>query len=400
MKMSRMIPLFCLSVILSIGKITAAEEEPENLYAQSAVLMDADSGRILFEKNGREIRANASTTKILTCILALEHASLKEIVTVSGKAAMQPAVRLGMREGQRFYLEDLIYSLMLESHNDTAVAVAEHISGSVEAFAELMNEKAEQIGCRDSHFVSPNGLDWEDEGGMHRTTAADLALLMRYCIALSPKKEEFLSMTGTSSRTFSDVDGSGTYACVNHNAFLSMMDGAISGKTGFTNKAGYCYVGALKNGKRTFVAALLACGWPNHKSYKWSDTKKLMNYGLSAYEYENVARNIELEPVRVENGIQKGQEPGEEAFVTLRSENMETELELLLKEEDQVKIYVTVPEWLEAPVSPGEQVGTVAYFLNGSPLRVYKVVTEEGAERKNFQWCLLQVLESFFQLQS
>lgn len=396
MKMSRMISVFCVSVILSMGKTTAAEAEPENLYAQSAVLMDADSGRILFEKNSREVRANASTTKILTCILALEHASTEEMVTASDRAAEQPAVRLGMKEGQRFYLKDLLYSLMLESHNDTAVAVAEHISGSVENFAKLMNEKAEQIGCRDSHFVSPNGLDWEDEGGMHRTTAADLALLMRYCIALSPKKEEFLSITGTSSATFSDVDGKGTYACVNHNAFLSMMDGAISGKTGFTNKAGYCYVGALKDGKRTFVAALLACGWPNHKTYKWSDMKKLMNYGLSAYQYENVARKVELPLVKVDQGIKKGQEIGEEAFVALQMENMETELELLLQKEDQVKIYVTVPKQLKAPVFSGESVGKVEYFLNGVPFKQYQIVVKETADRKNFPWCFWKTVEYFF----
>lgn len=109
--------------------------------------MDADSGRILFAKNGQEQRAMASTTKIMTCILALENGDLSDEVAVSAEAASQPAVRLGMEEGQRFYLKDLLYSLMLESHNDSAVAVAEHIGGSVEGFASMMNKKAMELGC-------------------------------------------------------------------------------------------------------------------------------------------------------------------------------------------------------------------------------------------------------------
>ena len=250
-----------------------AEENqgPETLYARSAVLMDADSGRILFEKNGEERLANASTTKILTCILALEKGEPEETVTFSEEAVRQPEVHLGASKGEVFYLGDLLYSLMLESHNDTAVAVAEAVSGSTAAFAEEMNQKAKEIGCTETHFVSPNGLDWEDEDGPHETTAGDLARLLRYCIHQSPKKEEFLKITRTGEKSFSNLSGTRTYSCTNHNAFLSMMDGALTGKTGFTGKAGYCYTGALSDGDRTFIIALLACGWPNNKTYKWSD---------------------------------------------------------------------------------------------------------------------------------
>ena len=265
--------IICVLVMNVRMEVFAA---PEELYAQSAVLMDADSGRVLFEKNGMEQRPMASTTKILTCILVLEKAGLGETAEVSRNAASQPKVHLGVRAGEKYYVQDLLYSLMLESHNDAAVILAEHVGGSLEGFAALMNEKAKEIGCADSHFITPNGLDAEDEEGAHSTTAADLAKIMRYCITLSPKKAEFLEITRTSSRAFSDVEGKRSFSCVNHNAFLGMMDGALSGKTGFTGKAGYCYVGALTRDGKTFIVALLACGWPNNETYKWKDTRKLM----------------------------------------------------------------------------------------------------------------------------
>lgn len=224
------------------------KKEELELYAISAVLMDGDSGRVLYEKNGDEIRAMASTTKIMTLIVALENADLEDEVIVSKKASIQPDVQLGIREGEKYRLGDLLYSLMLESHNDAAVAIAEHVAGTVEDFAKLMNEKALDIGCYDTHFITPNGLDAEEDveissekGGKevvkikHSTTAKDLARIMKYCIAQSPKSEDFLNITRTGNYTFSCIsDGGRSYSCNNHNAFLTMMDSALSGKTGKT----------------------------------------------------------------------------------------------------------------------------------------------------------------------
>ena len=237
----------------------------------------------------------ASTTKIMTCILALEKQKEGQVVTASAYAAGRPKVRLGVKDQEQFYLKDLLYSLMLESHNDSAVVIAEGIAGTVEEFAKLMNGKAEELGCSDTHFVTPNGLDDSDEGGVHSTTARDLALIMRYCIMQSPCREEFLEITRTKNYQFSDVQGNRSFSCANHNAFLDMMDGALTGKTGFTSDAGYCYVGALKRDGRTFIVALLACGWPNNKSYKWADTRKLMEYGIANYQYRDVWEEVELQ---------------------------------------------------------------------------------------------------------
>ena len=376
-----------------------AEENqgPETLYARSAVLMDADSGRILFEKNGEERLANASTTKILTCILALEKGEPEEPVTFSEEAVRQPEVHLGASKGETFYLEDLLYSLMLESHNDTAVAVAEAVSGSTAAFAEEMNQKAKEIGCTETHFVSPNGLDWEDEDGPHETTAGDLARLLRYCIRQSPKKEKFLEITRTGEKSFSNLAGTRTYSCTNHNAFLSMMDGALTGKTGFTGKAGYCYTGALSDGDRTFTIALLACGWPNNKSYKWSDARALFSYGLSAYHYNRIELPEEVGEVSVKEGVLPGQTIDGEAEVALLLSG-EKDFRLLLSEQDEVKLKMTFPKILEAPVAEGEQEGEAVLLLNGETVASCPVIAGKTVEKKDFTWCFLKIFEQYLEI--
>ena len=279
---------------------------PLELRARAAVLMDGDTGRILYGKNQDQTLPMASTTKIMTCILALENASLDDVVEVSSYAASMPDVQLNIREGEQYRLEDLLYSLMLESHNDTAAAIAEHVAGTREAFAGMMNQKARDIGCRDTFFITPNGLDAEDPdtGRIHSTTAAELAGILRYCLFQSPERGGFLRVTRAPSHAFSDISGTRTFSCVNHNALLTTTKGAISGKTGFTAGAGYCYVGAVKKGEKTFIAALLGCGWPPHRTYKWEDMGRLLAFGDENYDfYEILKETPELPPIPVKNGI-------------------------------------------------------------------------------------------------
>lgn len=374
----------------------AVPEELNTLYAQSAVLIDADSGRVLFGKNSSSVRPMASTTKIMTCILALEYADSDAEAVASANAACQPRVRLGITEGERFFLKDLLYSLMLESHNDAAVMIAEAVGGSVEAFAQMMNRKAEEIGCTSTHFVTPNGLDAEDDQGIHSTTAEDLARIMRYCIMISPKKEEFLEITRTMSYVFSNTEGSRSFSCVNHNAFLGMMDGALSGKTGFTNGAGYCYVGALRKDGKTFIVALLGCGWPNHKTYKWSDTKKLMNYGLVHYRYRTVREEIRPEPLPVKRGVPDQGILGGTSLAALYVDEKEVKtLRCLLREDEKVEVRCEIPEYLEAPVEKDAQVGRITYLLGGEVLQTLPVRTETSVDRIGYAWCLRYVLGRF-----
>ncbi len=374
-----------------------AEDEPSEseLYARSAVLMDASSGRILYEKNGYEAMANASTTKIMTCILALENCDPNGEVEVSACAAQAPKVHLGMREGQKFYLRDLLYGLMLESYNDCAVAIAEYISGSVEDFAKMMNDKAEEIGCTDTYFITPNGLDATDENGFHHTTAADLALIMRYCISLSPKAEQFLAITGTMQYSFCEITNGTSYSVNNHNSFLQMMDGAFSGKTGFTGNAGYCYVGALTRDGKTYIVALLACGWPNNRSYKWADTKKLMQYGLDHFYKADISQ-VEIDPeclnaLLVEDGQSASIET--DAYATLELERSDELQQILLENEETLSVTYEVAKQLKAPVKKGSYVGKVTISIDDEKLCEYPIRTANEIEKIDFVWCLLQVLE-------
>lgn len=356
----------CMILVMSVTKIAifAAEkvEGPGQLYALSACLMDADSGRVLYEKEGAVHRANASTTKIMTLILTLERADLNDTVTVSKRAARQPDVQLNMNEGESYRLEDLCYSLMLESHNDSAVAIAEHVGGSVEAFAKLMNEKAEELGCTQTYFITPNGLDETDGVNFHGTSAIDLARIMSYCVMRSPKTDEFLKITGTSEHTFTDLTGKRSFSCHNHNAFLQMMDGALSGKTGFTADAGYCYVGALKRDDRVFTVALLGCGWPNHKSYKWTDCKTLFSYGVDNYDYKEAPKPIGLLEYPVTDGAAENGDPYETPLAYLKEANHEP-IRLLLRSDEKLVQKRQISFSKTAPVELGQECGKVCYYI-------------------------------------
>lgn len=374
--------------------MTPAIEEPSELHALSAVLMDGDSGRVLYEKDGKTPLANASTTKVLTCIVALESSPGDDYVQVSQNAASQPEVRLGLQKGEQYYLEDLLYSLMLKSHNDTAVAIAEHCGGTVEGFARMLNRKAKQIGCKDTYFITPNGLDAQDENGKHHTTAEDLALIMRYAI----KNKTFLHISQTRDYTFSEITGKRTFSVHNANALLDMMDGVLAGKTGYTSQAGYCYVCAWEEEGKTFVDSLLGCGWPNHKTYKWSDTKKLLSYGAYNYDYETYWQEPHTSKILVTDGVENMQNIGEKVYLrgkcSVTSEDREKEI--LLKKGEAVTCKTEIPQKVSAPVLKGEKLGRIAYYLDGKLIASYPVYAERSVEKISFKWYTEKVFHDFF----
>lgn len=351
--------IFCTLFILIRNPAAAAEtgqqEEKEklSLNARAAVLMDADSGRILYGKNETMVFPMASTTKIMTLIVALEHNEPDQIVMASAGASAMPEVRLGVHEGERYRMEDLYYAMMLESFNDAAMIIAEGTAGSAENFAELMNEKAVSLGCTQTYFITPNGLDAADEKGVHSSTAEDMAKIMRYAI----DNEDFLKITQTANYSFTDCDGKRSFSVHNKNALLTMMDGVLSGKTGYTADAGYCYVCAVKKDDRTFIAALLGSGWPPHKGYKWSDVRTLLDYGDKNYRYQtiDISKEVPDRQVHVMNG--------EQYFVTVKAQ--QTNFRFLLSSEDKVHVESVLPGQLEAPVEAGQPVGSIQMFVNG-----------------------------------
>ena len=405
MKNRRMAAVVLMTAVLIILQIFPVWAKEEQLYALSAVLMDGETGRVLYGKEAYKGRPNASTTKVMTCILALEMASGDDYVQVSRNAASQPQTQLGMREGKQFYLEDLLYSLMLKSHNDTAVAIAEHIGGSVEKFAVLMNEKAKVLGCKDTHFVTPNGLDAEDEGGIHHTTARDLALIMAYAI----KNETFVHITQTRDYTFSDISGKEHYSVHNTNAFLDMETGVISGKTGFTGNAGYCYVCAVRQDEKLFIVALLGCGWPGNKNYKWSDTKKLLSYGRENYSYVLLPDLPDLPEITVTDAVPEENSPYPEKKKGSRYSEIYRRLKVhvSLPEREQAKRYLLkktetiiwktdLPDKIAAPVRENQKIGTLRAMLNGKEITSCSVTANEKIGRITYKWYVNKVFQDYF----
>lgn len=360
-------PVFLLSV--------NAAEMPVGLYSTGAVLMDADSGRVLFAKNGKEPYAMASTTKIMTCILALELGEPEQIVTFSDYAASMPDVQMNARAGEQYYLKDLLYSTMLESHNDSAAAVAEAIAGDVESFARLMDKKAESIGCKMTNFVTPNGLDDIDEEGEHRTTAEELAMILRYCTTISSKAKDFIKITGTKAYEFQEINGKRYVSCNNHNALLNSYEGVFTGKTGFTGKAGYCYTGAAEKDGKKLIISLLGAGWYPHKSYKWKDAAKLLDYGFENYEYETIGKEQwGLQEIPVVDGMEN----------RVSVETDAGTFSYLLEKNEVAQCRVEQAEQLQAPIEKGTVVGTITYELNGKIIEKFQIYTGESVEESTF----------------
>ncbi|MDF2473910.1 MAG: hypothetical protein K0R21_1692 [Anaerocolumna sp.] len=347
------------------------------LYALSAALIDGVSGRVLYEKNGNDVLPMASTTKIMTCIIALENSQLDGIVTVSKHASTMPDVQLNIRAGEQYILKDLLYSLMLESHNDVAVAIAEHIGGSVEGFAKMMNDKAKELGCENTNFVTPNGLDADG----HNTTAVELARIASYAI----QNKEFIKITNTASHQFSELTKGRNFTVTNKDKFLYMYDGAVGVKTGFTGKAGYCFVGAVVKDNKTLVSAVLASGWPPNRNFKWSDTTKLMDYGVDNFENKTIFDGINpLKTVLVENGIEK-----------ITSTYVEGHLELLINENDVIEYSYNIPEILAAPVQEGNTIGYLNVSVNGDICARYPIKITKSIDKIDWNYCLEQVLKIF-----
>ncbi len=355
-----------------------AENEDLHLYAQAAVLMDADNGRVLYEKNGYKEMPMASTTKIMTCIVTLENSNPDDIVTVSKYASTMPDVQLNIREGEQYLLKDLLYSLMLESHNDVAVAIAEHVGGSVEGFAKMMNAKAKELCCEHTNFVTPNGLDADG----HYTTAVELAVIASYAI----KNEEFLKITNTAVWEIKELKNGRSFSVSNKDRFLYMYDGAIGVKTGFTGKAGYCFVGAVDKNDKTLVSAVLACGWPPHKNYKWSDTTELMDYGMDNFELRQIFNaDKKFTPAYVVDG--------KENKVDLYYKG---DISLLLSNKDKVRVVYKVPKAIQAPVAADSEVGSAQYYINDELYTEIPIYTSASIEKIDFAFCIKKIKNLYF----
>ncbi len=252
------------------------------IAANAAYLWDITDNEVLFEKAADTHYANASTTKMLTAILALEHLKPNTVVQFSAEAASRIPTKLWANAGETFYMQDLLYSLLVPSHNDTAVALAEAVSGSEAAFAKLMNKKAVSLGCTHTSFVTASGLDVE--GKDHGSSARDLALILRHGM----QKALFLDAIRTSSKTIQSLNLGRTFQLATTSPEFRQMAGAIGGKTGYTRKAGYCFAGCFERSGHKFIVVTLGSA---SSAARWQDIAALMQYA-EKYRTENPTTSV------------------------------------------------------------------------------------------------------------
>lgn len=350
----------------------------DNMHASYSLLMDGKNGRVLYEHDGNKKVPIASTTKIMTLIVTLENGNLDDMVKISKNASIQPDVQLGLEENEEYRLKDLLYSLMLESHNDTAVAIAEHIGNSVEGFAKLMNQKAKDLGLKNTNFVTPNGLDDKN----HYSTAYDLALLTKYCL----QNKTFVDIINTRQYTFHEQTKGKVYTVFNKNRFLDTYDNSIGVKTGFTGNAGYCFVGAIDLQDYKLISVVLACGWPPHKEYKWNDTTRLMNYGKMEFHNKCIIQEgITFQSVKVKEGIECKE------ITPYVKENVN----LLLKDTDIIKYDVKVPKFITAPIKKNQIVGNVSIYINGEKYKCLNLYSQKTCKRRDYKYIFKGIIKKY-----
>lgn len=357
-----------LTLFLCLTQVTYASSSVPNVKGKGAVLIEQESGRVLYAQNAYEPLPMASTTKIMTCILALEEGNQDDIVTTSKRASSAPPVKLHLKVGEKQRLGDLLYALMLQSDNDVAVAVAEHIGGSVEHFCEMMTEKAQSIGAEHTSFKTPNGLDAEG----HYASAYDMALIGAYAL----KNPEFVKIVTTELISIPTVPikNSERHDLQNKNRFIYAYEGSNGIKTGFTSKAGHCFIGGAIRNNMQLVAASLGAGWGGRgKTQKYTDVINMMNYG-----YKNYEKVVLVEPQKEVATV-----PVDKALISEMKVSCNDKVVMPLTQTEKENVYVktVLPTNRIAPIKEGEIVGELQVICDGVILAKVPLTAEESISK-------------------
>ncbi len=353
------------------GKSTATIQEPQ-IAATSAILLNGSSNQVLYEKNADTQLANASTTKVLTGIIVLDRCNLQDKVIISNRAASTPEASIWLKEGETLTVEQLLYALLIQSANDAAVALAEHAAGSVESFAEVMNQTASGLGTTNSNFVTPNGLDDPN----HYTSARDLALITSYAM----RNPEFRKIIKTESYEIPWPDNPWSRVCENHNKLFDIYPYATGVKTGYTNKAGKCLIGSAEKDGRELISVILN-GGDNY----FQDTATLMEYGFDEYVEVVYARAGE-ELFQVEVGNMP------ESSTAAAPLNDLTALVRIDHVDESLNGTLHYRKWLDYPVEEGQEIGSLVVSINGEEAESPLVATR-AAENPGFfsrAWAFFQ----------
>lgn len=339
--------------------IVQAAPAPPVIKAKAAILMDPISGEILYQKNCHEKRAPASTTKIMTALVALDNAGLDTVFTASKNASDTEQSSIHLVEGEEMTLGNILYGLMLRSGNDAAICIAENIGGSQEGFVQMMNDRAAQLGAKDTHFVNPNGLHNKD----HYTTAYDLALIARAAI----KNKDFNKIVKTKTATIDRSINKKDVLMKNTAGFLWDFKGADGIKTGFTSQAGHCFVGSATRGRWRLITVVL--GSPK----AGDDTAALLEYGFKYYQSIPFARtDYPVKTLSVPGGVTKevALVPSRDFGLTIRKSNStgyDTEINTGKK--------------APAPVKKGDKLGEMVCYLNGREVGTVDLVAASDVDR-------------------
>lgn len=341
--------------------------------ARAYALLEASTGRVLASNNANEQLPMASTTKIMTCLLAVEQGNLDDMVTVGKNAVGLEGTSIYLREGETLLLHDLVYGLMLASGNDAAVAIAEHIGGTVEQFAAMMNARAKEIGANNTNFVTPNGLPDDN----HYTTAYDLALIS--CCAM--QNPAFREIVGTQSIDLPADEDSPARYLRSKNKILRQVEGGNGIKTGYTKKAGKCLSAAAERDGMQLVAVVL------NDYDMFVDCGALLDDGFARYQMTQIATaGEEVGSISVTGGLSDSVsvELGKDIYLPL-AEN----------EGNMVERKMNISTELAAPVVSGTQVGTLEFWLNGVKYAETPIFTNDDVLKDTYDYHLHRVLQDW-----
>lgn len=361
-----------------------ATEEPR-VNSRYAIVLDRNSKAIIYGKNELTKTKMASTTKIMTAIVVIENTNLNNVVEISGKAAGTGGSRLKIKKGDKITVCDLLYGLMLRSGNDAAVALAEYVGGSIEGFATLMNEKADEIGLKNTNFVTPHGLDSEE----HYTTAYELAILTDYAL----KNEVFTNIVNTKTCNININGYSRTIS--NTNELLGNLNGVYGVKTGFTNGAGRCLVTSIKRNDLDIICIVLGA---DTKKIRTTDSVKLIEYTFSNFMNINIRRKIEDEFENWENinsgriNIEKGIKNG--INLKLGEYNLES-YPIENNTEEKIEINIEAKSDLIAPVKYGTKVGTLIISYDNKKIQEIDILTDEEVKKKGILNYIYQMSKNY-----
>ena len=366
--------LILAALIFSFLTIYAFGEHKEHAFstsAHSAVLYQPQTDVFLYSKNADERMPMASTTKIMTALIAIESSDPDELVVVDDSAIGVEGSSAYIRQGDVLTMEELLYALLLQSANDAAVAIACHIGDDVEGFSALMNKKAVELGLSNTHFTNPPGLDNEH----HYTTARELAMITAEAL----KNPQFRKIVSTYKKSFVSEDRSRTY--VNHNKLLNLYDGCIGVKTGFTKKSGRCLVGAAERDGLEFITVTLDA--PSD----WNDHSTMLNYGFEKLERICFAEEFDhLYKIPVLDGES-------EYLIAANTEGADM---ILRRGDSAFQEHVRLVRYAIAPINRGDILGEIIYTIDGKESARLPIIATESVNKKEKEGFLSKIISIFY----